>query len=290
MNRYGGAGVAGALLALVTGCSTGLEVATDLGTVPLDTGVDNPTAPTNFGPGNNSNPDGNQAPVADAGEDFSAIVSNEVFLDGSNSFDPDGDSLTYTWILQQLPPGSSSFLINETRVESSFFIDRAGSYLVELVVSDGFESSRDTVEIMAEVLNSGPVAVAGPDQNVRIGEQVLLSGGDSYDPDEEPITFEWELVSVPPGSSASLSTPSSSVTTFIADRTGTYTAELVVTDGNDFSAPDSVTIFASETGGSGGANGCLSCQGTTLTSGGVAGGFGLAGLPLLLLWATRRRP
>jgi len=272
------------------GCSTGLRVTKDLGTVPDDTGAFDPDAPTNFDPGENPNPGDGNTPVADAGEDIVAVVSSEVFLDGSNSFDPNGDPLTYTWVLQETPPGSVSFLINETRVESSLFLDRPGTYVVELAVSDGFDSSRDTVEILAEVLNSGPVAVAGLDQDVVPGETVVLSGADSYDPDGEPITFQWTLTTVPPASSANLSSPTSSLTTFVADRSGTYVAELVVSDGSETSPPDPVTIIAREAGSGGSSGGCLSCsRAPNLTGGGIASAFGLFGLPLLGLWFARRR-
>ncbi len=271
-----------------TGCSTGLRVTSDLGTVPNDTGDGLVDFPTTFDPGNpNPGPGGNQPPVADAGEDFTAVVSSEVVLDGSDSLDPNGDPLTYTWVLQQVPQDSVSFLINETRVQSSLFLDRPGLYIVELVVSDGFQSSRDTIEIIAEVLNSGPVAVAGRDQTVRLGETVVLSGGDSYDPDGESITFRWDLVTVPPASGAMLANPVSSVTTFVADRSGTYVAELVVSDGAESSLPDSITITATEQGSGG--SGCLSCSSPpNLTGGGIASGFGLLGLPLLALWWWRR--
>lgn len=274
---------------LLIGCSTGLVVTKDLGTVPDDTGIGNPDLPTNFEPGG-TDPMGNQPPVADAGDDLTAIVSNEVFLDGSNSFDPDGDVLTYTWVLRELPPDSSSFLINASRVESSFFLDRPGTYLVELIVRDGIEESRDTVEVTAEVLNTGPVAIAGPDQNVAIGETVVLSGGDSYDPDGQPISFSWTLVTAPAASTASLSAPTSSVTSFVADRTGTYIAELVVSDGTELSPADSVTILASETGSSGGAGTtCVSCaSGSQLTGGGLASGLGFLAVPAFVWWLRRR--
>lgn len=39
----------------------------------------------------------NRAPDADAGADFSIVVGEEITLNGSSSYDPDGDRLIYTW-------------------------------------------------------------------------------------------------------------------------------------------------------------------------------------------------
>jgi len=40
--------------------------------------------------------------------------------------------------------------------------------------------------------NNAPVAVAGEDQSIAVGESALLSGSGSYDKDEDyPLTYEW---------------------------------------------------------------------------------------------------
>ena len=66
----------------------------------------------------------------------------------------------------------------------------------------------------------------------------------SFDPDEEyPLTFAWTLVGQPGGSAATLAGADTESPSFTADRAGTYTAELVVTDsGGDSSAPDQVMV------------------------------------------------
>jgi hypothetical protein len=75
--------------------------------------------------------------------------------------------------------------------------------------------------------NDPPVADAGPDQtNVPAGT-VLLDGSASYDPDSDPITFQWiqEL-----GPQVTLSSPASSRTSFTAAAGQSYTFRLVVKD------------------------------------------------------------
>src|SRR5690606_10864927 len=91
----------------------------------------------------------NEAPAAEAGTDQSALVGDEVVLDGSGSTDPDGDTLTYTWTLI-VPDGSTATLADATTAAPSFTPDLAGEYAATLVVNDGtVDSALDTVTISA---------------------------------------------------------------------------------------------------------------------------------------------
>jgi hypothetical protein len=58
-------------------------------------------------------PPGNRAPTANAGADQTVTVGEAVMLDGSASFDPDGDALTYGW--QQDGGPALSFTANLSR-------------------------------------------------------------------------------------------------------------------------------------------------------------------------------
>ena len=91
--------------------------------------------------------------------------------------------------------------------------------------------------------NQSPTANAGPDQNVDTGDTVQLDGSGSSDPEGQGLTYSWSLA-VPAGSSATLSGTTIVNPTFAADVDGTYTATLVVNDGNSDSALDSATITA----------------------------------------------
>lgn len=48
----------------------------------------------------------NQRPIADAGVDQSANVGSAIVHDGRNSYDPEGETLTYDWKLKDAPDGS----------------------------------------------------------------------------------------------------------------------------------------------------------------------------------------
>ena len=90
--------------------------------------------------------------------------------------------------------------------------------------------------------NQQPVAEAGQTQNVSEGSTVQLDGSASFDPDQNPLTYKWKLVSKPTNSNASLSDANITNPVFTADQQGSYTFELIVNDGQIDSTPDTVTI------------------------------------------------
>jgi RHS repeat-associated protein len=183
----------------------------------------------------------NRPPTARAGSDQTVGLGDLVQLDGSGSSDPDGDALSYQWTLAQRPASSNATLSNPSAVQPTFVADAPGNYVLSLVVNDGAASSAPD-EVIISTTNSAPVAAAGPDQSVAVGDLVTLDGSGSSDTDGDALTYNWTLVSVPAGSAAALSTPGAVHPTFVADRPGTYTARLVVNDGQTDSAPDTVSI------------------------------------------------
>ena len=183
----------------------------------------------------------NSPPVANAGLDQTALVTQAVTLDGSGSSDVDGNPLTFAWSFVSRPAESSASLAAPTSVRPTFVVDAPGTYVVQLVVNDGVVDSRpDTISITTT--NSPPVANAGPDQTILVGASVTLDGSGSTDVDGNPITYAWSFTSVPAGSSAALSNPAAVRPAFVADKPGTYVAQLIVNDGTASSTPDTVTI------------------------------------------------
>ncbi len=185
----------------------------------------------------------NAPPVANAGPDQTVPVGNLVQLDGSGSSDPEGSPLTYTWILNTRPAGSSAVLSpSNSIVNPAFVADLPGTYVAQLVVNDGLVNSASDIVII-HTANRAPLANAGPDQsNVAIGATVNLSGVTSSDPDGDPITYAWTFTLRPPASTAVLVNATTATPTFVVDRAGTYSVQLVVSDGQIASGPDEVNI------------------------------------------------
>ncbi len=188
----------------------------------------------------------NSPPVADAGSAQTVFVTQTVLLDGANSSDVDGDSLTFLWSFVSTPSGSTAILSGPTLSSSSFTVDLPGTYEVQLLVNDGTENSvPDTVVINTQ--NSKPVAHAGTDQTVPIGQTVQLDGSNSSDVDGDSLTYLWALIAMPDGSTATLSNLTTVHPTVVADLAGIYVVQLIVNDGNEDSDPATVTITTGNT-------------------------------------------
>jgi hypothetical protein len=187
----------------------------------------------------------NSKPVANAGDDqFLDTGPSTIQLDGSQSFDPDDDPITYEWTLTSKPLGSFATLSDSTAPDPTFDADILGTYIIQLVVVDSFGLVSEADEIVVTSENVKPVADAGGNQVVLVGDTVFLDGSGSYDANGNDLTYSWSLVDKPEGSAAELSFPAAVDPIFVADVEGIYTVSLVVNDGIVDSDPSNVTILA----------------------------------------------
>ncbi|MCW9017511.1 MAG: PKD domain-containing protein, partial [Kangiellaceae bacterium] len=190
----------------------------------------------------------NQAPIANAGPDQLVTINDLVTLNGSQSSDPDGDSISYNWVLISQP--GSSTLSDASSAQPTFTPTQAGAYVVQLMVSDGeLESNPDTVTINVEPPNTKPVADAGVDQTADVDDLVSLDGSRSFDADNDPLTYLWSVVTQPSGSGMILMEPNTVNPNFVTDKTGNYVFQLIVNDGTEDSDRDNVTVTVSKHNG-----------------------------------------
>ncbi len=182
----------------------------------------------------------NQVPIANAGEDQEVNEGINVNLNGSNSFDPEGENLSYLWsspqgiILNNSSSATPSFLSPE--------VDEDTEFIFSLVVNDG-ELNSIADEIIVNVLNIvnqlPPVADAGDDQSVNEGDIVTLDASASYDPNNDNLSFLWIT---PVGISLNDNTAiSPHFTAPFVSESEIYSIELEVSDGN-FVDSDTLTI------------------------------------------------
>lgn len=176
---------------------------------------------------------GNSAPVAEAGANQLASVGDVVNLSAAGSRDADGDSLQFTWSILTAPEASTVELVGNNALNASITPDAAGTYVIQLKVSDGELEHTDTVRIDVDsIANNAPLANPGANQSFdNPGVEVVLDGSASSDPDGDSLFYAWSLKSKPAGSSAELVGADTVSPSFIADIKGLYEVQLSVSDG-----------------------------------------------------------
>jgi PKD repeat protein len=168
---------------------------------------------------------GNQAPVASAGIDQNVTVNQTVNFNGAGSSDPNNDPLSFRWYF-----GDGSFTGWENISTAQHTYTTTGFYNVTLIVSDGLLTDSDECYInvmVPEKNNSAPVANAGSDQYVKVWQKVDFDGGNSYDPDNDPLKYQWKY-----GDGGSTGWLTSSKTSHYYSKSGNFTVTLTVSDGS----------------------------------------------------------
>jgi ABC-type transport system substrate-binding protein/PKD repeat protein len=212
-------------------------------------------------------------PEIDLLEDRTAYVGMPVQF-SAVAIDPDGDSLVYTWDF-----GDNSDLVTGQTVEHVFFV--AGEYTVTVYVDDGEfnESESATMTVSA---SDPPVADAGPDQTVAVGDEVTLDGADSTD-DISVENYTWTFVY--DGELLALYGVSPE---FAFEITGDYEITLLVRDIEGQNDTDTVMITVEEEDGvgSGDEKSFLESYGVVLAV--FAAVFAVVALLAILLLKSRK--
>ncbi|MCF7911715.1 MAG: C10 family peptidase [Candidatus Cloacimonetes bacterium] len=120
------------------------------------------------------------APVADAGDDITAVSGEVVTLNGSGSYDLNGDALSYYWTAPVGITLSSSSIVNP--VFTAPAVTEETDYIITLTVSDGtFFSDPDEVVIT--------VALTGSDEDEIAAGNIELLGNhpNPFNPETEIV-------------------------------------------------------------------------------------------------------
>lgn len=164
-------------------------------------------------------------------------------LSGAASVDADGDPLTFLWQVTSAPTGSTATLSSSTASNPTFVPDVDGNYSIRLRATDsGGAYSEKTLDI--EVGTHTPFAVVDRDNvTTLVGTAMHASAAMSYDIDGDLLTYQWEIVSQPANSAATLTNATDEAVTFTPDAPGIYGLRVTVRDGQTASQTH-VTINA----------------------------------------------
>jgi len=118
----------------------------------------------------------NLSPTAIAGQDTVVATNSILTLDGSLSFDPENDSLTYHWSIVSQPVGSSTILHNNETAFPRFKPSIEGEYIISLEVTDQL-SAKSKISKIRIIATSGNV------------ESVVLNPGLSVKPSQAKNSY-----------------------------------------------------------------------------------------------------
>ncbi|MEY1661736.1 PKD domain-containing protein [Isoalcanivorax beigongshangi] len=195
---------------------------------------------------------GNAPPVAVA-DDITITRGSEVVLDGSRSYDPDGEPLEYRWRWASTATSPKHLPIPElqgTNTDTLRFTPEAvGNYYLVFSVFDGTWKSEEqtvtvTVQKPADADNLPPVGdlitvAYFPTNSVSNQQEVGLRANfvfEGYDPDGDAIEIiDAELVSKPAGSNATLDSIGAweplGRKIQVLDKVGDYQVRMTLSDG-----------------------------------------------------------
>jgi hypothetical protein len=172
---------------------------------------------------------GNSAPIADAGPDQIGIPAGTVTLDGSGSYDPDGDPLTYQWT-QVAGPNVS--ITGANTVKATFPAAAGNSYSFRLTVKDpgGLQGTATTTVTTVTVPDIIIVRFSATPDRILPGQSSIL---------------EWNVtgatsVNITPGVGNNLRVQGTATVTPAA--TTTYTLVAMGTGGRTQQATVTVTV------------------------------------------------
>jgi hypothetical protein len=172
-----------------------------------------------------------------------------IALDGTESSDPDGSELRYSW--KCLTASGEPTGITIEPVANPTVNLPAGSYRIELTVNNGRADSAPatltftvgtgtpTSKSVPTAVVKGPTGVVRPDPVTGLA-QITLDGSQSTDPDKKTLKYNWKCLTSS-GGATGITIPPVAIPS-VSLRSGTYRIELTVSNGAAESAPAAVVL------------------------------------------------
>lgn len=124
------------------------------------------------------------APIANAGVDQEIFEDGTITLDGSSSYDGNGNIVEYLWMVGETVYCQSD---NPVCIVENLSVSNDYTFVLKVTDNEGY-TGQDDVNI---VYPYKPVSVAGSDISISFGESVTLNGSSSYDNDGYIVEYQW---------------------------------------------------------------------------------------------------
>lgn len=168
---------------------------------------------------------GNDPPVADAGTDRTGVPAGQVQLDGSGSFDPDGDPIRFTWT-QVAGPAVS--IANASSARATFTAAEGQQYGFRLTVTDSHNAQGVArVSISTRVSPTPRITrfLASPDSILPGGSSILNYNVENAD----SVTISGVTAQLNPRNGSASVSPTATTTYTLTARNGAGTDQATLT-------------------------------------------------------------
>jgi hypothetical protein len=183
----------------------------------------------------------NHPPIAEAW--FQKYYSStSALLAAWGSQDPEGGLITYFWEKLAGPEGSELLYSNSASPVVTGLVE--GTYRFRLTVTD-MEGAEATNDLSFTVTKNLPPIAGAWLQKFDSPTSALLAAWDSHDPDGGPITYIWQKIAGPDGSTLLYWNSASPVVEGLV--IGTYTYRLTVTDDKGATATKDLSFTVGQT-------------------------------------------
>ena len=158
----------------------------------------------------------------------------------------------YLWEIVSSPLGSGVSFSDSSSIRPVFSTDSLGDHTIRLTVDDINTGKTVSADTTLSVVNRAPTIELGDTllkSNSLLGSNINISSGDYSvsDPDSDPLSISWTLLSSPVGSTPNfVSTGGSTGARITPDLPGIYSVQAVVDDGTgtaNSTTADVVNIF-----------------------------------------------